>query len=97
MIGAANASYYLEDQLLVIWHCSRALCGYIIEQGHLPDDEELHALWSGFEGVLAEVLPEPQRVAAPTHVWIDDPEDWRAFLLLRGYRRFNDEVMIKHW
>jgi hypothetical protein len=80
-IGNAQAWYYPGDQQLVLWEC------YLddrFRQDKPAEDPNLKTLWHGFERVLLDQLPKPERIVT---TWEDiyAREDWQAFMQQQGY------------
>jgi hypothetical protein len=82
-IGNAQAWYYPEDQVLVLWECFLAS---FVRDAPLGKDHNMVQLWTGFERWLLERYPETERIVTP---WMDplwQPKDYQAFLRRRGYK-----------
>lgn len=81
-IGNAQAWYYPEDRLLVLWEC---LLDEFVRDVPLREDTHMSALWTGFEGWLRKRYPQAERLVTPwmDPIWI--PEEYQTFLTARGY------------
>ncbi len=82
-IGNAQAWYYPQDKLIVLWEC------YLYKDMRnkpLSEDEHMQNLWHGFEQWLYKQFPEATRIATP----FNDPiaksiEEYQTFLRSLGY------------
>jgi hypothetical protein len=91
-IGNAQAWYYQQDQLLVLWEC------YLFDFARTEDpasDKNLTTIWSGFEHHLRERFPHTQRIVTPSWENIYERSAWQAFLQQQGYRTFNNQAFLK--
>lgn len=92
-MGNAQAWFYPEEKILVIWEC------YLYDSYRQSDpasDDLLKTVWAGFEKLLLERLPEAQRIAAPGWEPVyEKSEIWQEFLKTQGYNRFNERAFIK--
>ncbi len=84
-IGSAQAWYYPQDTLIVLWEC--LLDARVRNVKSLTDDLYMQKLWSSFEHWLANQFPEATRIATP----FNDPiaksiEEYQAFLRSLGYQ-----------
>lgn len=82
-IGNAQAWYYPADRLLMVWEC------YLFEWCYQEDprtDENLKALWTGFERHLLGQFPGTQQIVTPAWEDIYQRALWQEFLILHGYR-----------
>ncbi len=94
-IGQAQAWLYPQDRTLIIW------------EAYLPDfcraddpraDENLHALWDGFESFLLQHLAHPiERIITPSWEPISEEahEQWQEFLTQRGYAAVGNRAFVK--
>ncbi len=81
-LGKAQAYYYEEEGLIVVWEC--------FFNGHwrdapLLEDANMAALWQGLERWLAERFEEARRIATPFRDPLFRDEDYQAFLRRLGY------------
>ena len=82
-VGNAQAWYYHEDKTIVLWECffdSR------FRRHPIPDDKNMHHLWSAFEHYLLQKFPKAETLATP----FNDPlaesiDEYQAFLKSLGY------------
>lgn len=91
-IGNAQAWYYHQDQLLVLWEC------YLFDFARTEDprnDPKLTTVWTGFEQTLLEQFPDTQRVVTPSWEDLYVRNHWRAFLRQQGYGPFNPQTFLK--
>jgi hypothetical protein len=92
-IGNAQAWYYAEDSVIVLWECF--LDSYV-RDAPLGKDENMALLWSAFEQWLIKRYPEAKQVVTP---WSDPmwpTEEYQAFLRARGYRKAAPGLFAKH-
>jgi hypothetical protein len=83
-IGNAQAWYYPQNKLIVLWECF--LDAHLRNARSLTDDMYMQKLWNSFEHWLANQFPEAIRIATP----FNDPiaksiEEYQAFLHSLGY------------
>lgn len=96
MVATVEASYYVVDKIIVIEDCSRSMFGCVYSLVEAPEREaEYRALWQAFEAILGDVLPEPQYLVTSTEGPLADPDDWYQFLLSLGYRKLDENAMLK--
>jgi hypothetical protein len=91
-IGEAQAWYYQQDQLLVLWEC------YLFDFARTQDplsDKNLTTIWNGFERHLRERFPYTQRIVTPSWENIYEWANWQAFLHQRGYHPLNNQAFLK--
>jgi hypothetical protein len=82
-VGNAQAWYYPQDKILVLWECffdSR------FRRLPLPEDTNMQKLWQGFEHWLISQFPHAKTLATP----FNDPiaqstEEYQSFLKSLGY------------
>lgn len=90
-IGQAQAWYYPEDQILILWEC-------FLEQSFrsgLPTEDPLHqAIWRAWEGSLVDHAPGVRRIVT---TWEDlyDREHWQQFLSSQGYQPVTPAAFAK--
>ncbi len=83
-IGNAQAWYYPQDKVNVLWECF--LDARVRNVTSLTEDLYMQKLWSSFEHWLAKQFPEATRIATP----FNDPiaksiEEYQTFLRSLGY------------
>jgi hypothetical protein len=83
-IGNAQAWYYPQEKLIVIWECF--LYAHQRNVKSLTEDMHMPKLWSSFEQWLMKQFPEATRIATP----FNDPiaktiEEYQTFLRSLGY------------
>lgn len=91
-VGSAQAWYYPEDRVLVLWEC---FLDSFVRDVPLHKDPNMVHLWSGFEKWLLARYPQTVRIITP---WMDplwQPKDYQAFLTKHGYRRGEPGTYIK--
>jgi hypothetical protein len=82
-VGNAQAWYYHEDKIIVLWEC------FFYNQFHkqpLHEDTNMQYLWKGFEHWLIKQFPKATTLATP----FNDPiaqsiDEYQAFLKSLGY------------
>jgi hypothetical protein len=85
-VGNAQAWYYPEDKMIVLWECffdSR------FRRHPIPEDTNMQNLWQGFEHWLIRQFPQANTLATP----FNDPiaksiEEYQTFLKKLGYSPF---------
>jgi len=94
-IGQAQAWLYPAGRTLILWEC------YLHDFCRAEDpraDENLHALWGGFEGFLLKHLPSPiERIVTPSWepIYEQEHEQWQEFLQECGYRPVSERAFGK--
>jgi hypothetical protein len=91
-IGDGQAWYYRGDRAIVLWECM------LFDRHRAPDpneDENLLALWHGFEAFLTRHFPEAVRMVTPSFDPGYDQGQWEAFLQQLGYEPINAEAFGK--
>ncbi len=83
-IGNAQAWYYPQEKLIVVWECF--LDSQVRNIKSLTEDMYMQKLWSSFEQWLAKQFPDATRIATP----FNDPiaqsiEEYQTFLRSLGY------------
>ncbi len=83
-IGNAQAWYYPQDKVIVIWECF--LDAHTRYVKSLAEDMHMPKLWRSFEQWLIKQFPEATRIATP----FNDPiansiEEYQTFLRTLGY------------
>jgi hypothetical protein len=83
VIGNAQAWYYPDDKLLVIWECffdSR------FRRHPLPEDKSMQNLWKRFEHWLIKQFPKATTLATPFNDPIAESiDEYQSFLKKLGY------------
>jgi hypothetical protein len=82
-VGSAQAWYYPDDKLIVLWEC---FLENFVRDHALLNDPNMKKLWHGFERFLMEQFPKATRIVTP----FNDPiarsiEEYQAFLRSLGY------------
>jgi len=98
-LGNAQAWYYPEDQVIVLWECF--LDAPMRNVKSLTDDLHMPKLWQAFEQWLIKHFPEATRIVTP----FNDPiansiEEYQTFLRSLGYEpvaqaAFGKEITCK--
>jgi hypothetical protein len=83
-VGNAQAWYYPEDKVIVLWECF--LDSFVRDQP-LAKDEHMRLLWTGFERWLRDRYPEAERIITPFADPLWDAKEYQSFLRAQGYRR----------
>jgi len=83
-IGNAQAWYYPQDKMIVIWECF--LDAHMRNVTSLTEDQHMPKLWRGFEQWLVKQFPQAERIVTP----FNDPiaktiEEYQTFLRSLGY------------
>ena len=91
-IGSAQAWYYPEDKILVLWECffQEYACDV-----PLLKDVNMANLWTGFEKWLLTRYPETERIVTPHADPIWNTKEYQAFLRARGYRKGQPGIFTK--
>ena len=94
-VGQAQAWLYPQERTLVLWEC-------FLEDWYRSEDprtdENLKALWLGFESFLLRTLPQRvDRIATPSWepLYNQDKQAWPEFLEALGYIRIGDRAYGK--
>jgi hypothetical protein len=91
-IGNAQAWYYPEDKVLVLWECF--LDGFV-RDAPLLKDTNMALLWTGFEKWLITRYPDAVKILTP---WADplwEIKEYQSFLRKRGYKRGHPGIFTK--
>lgn len=94
-VGQAQAWLYPQERTLILWEC------FLEDRYRQEDprsDENLKAVWSGFESFLLRTLPQPiERIATPSWepLYDQDKEIWPRFLEGLGYARIGNRTYGK--
>ena len=83
-IGNAQAWYYPEDQLIVLWEC---YLWDLVRDHQFVADTNIKSLWQAFETFLNQQFPKAIQIATP----FNDPiansiEEYQTFLRSLGYQ-----------
>lgn len=89
-VGNAQAWYYHEDGVLVLWEC------YLyMKQSPRPIEDAKHlATWRAFEAEMIRRF-RPAVVVTPSWDPLYETGDWQEFLEGEGYTIENDNVAVK--
>ena len=83
-IGNAQAWYYPQEKLIVLWECF--LDARLRNGTSLTDDLYMQKLWSSFEHWLAKQFPEATRIVTPFNDPIAETiDEYQTFLRSLGY------------
>jgi len=83
-IGNAQAWYYPQDKLIVMWESF--LDAHMRNVTSLTEDMYMQKLWSSFEQWLAKQFPEATRIVTPFNDPIAEPiDEYQTFLRSLGY------------
>jgi hypothetical protein len=80
-IGNAQAWYYPEDKVLVLWEC------FLLDQTRdfpLLKDPNMASLWTGFEQWLLKRYPDTEQIVTPHADPLWDTQEYQSFLRARG-------------
>lgn len=83
-IGNGQAWLYHEDQILLFWRCN------LLDSYRAIDpvaDENLHALWEGFEHFLLKRFPTTRQLLTPAWNRPYDQSRWLQFIRMHGFTR----------
>lgn len=90
-VGNAQAWYYPEDKLLVLWECE-VFPSWRRKSSRADDDPILPLVWHGFESLLLEKFTDAERIVTPSWEPNYERDDWQAFLRSFSYARQNDNL-----
>ena len=93
-IGSAQAWYYPQDKLIVLWECF--LDAHIRNVKSLTEDMYMQKLWRSFEYWLIKQFPEATSIATP----FNDPiansiDEYQTFLRALDYSPIAEAVFGK--
>jgi hypothetical protein len=96
-IGDAQAWYYPEDRLLVLWEI--VLSTHYREKVSPVENQTLLTLWQAFEEFLLGEFPGCTRIVTPgwEPIYDDDPAAWPAFLTKRGFVQIEGRKVFEKW
>ena len=83
-IGNAQAWYYPQDNVLVLWEC---FLSEFARDVPLLQDRNMANLWIGFEQWLLNRYPDTERIITPHADPIWNVKEYQAFLRARGYKK----------
>ena len=83
-IGNAQAWYYPQDNVLVLWEC---FFHDFVRDVPLLQDRNMANLWTGFEQWLLTRYPETERIVTPYADPIWNVKEYQTFLRARGYKK----------
>ena len=92
-IGNAQAWYYREDKVLVLWECD--IFEWARQDKDPSENEVLTTVWTGFERWLLERFKATEMVVTPSWEPVYTNEVWQRFLITQGYTPFAKEAFIK--
>jgi len=81
-IGQAQAWYYQQDQVLIVWEC---FLHDFVRDAPLLDDANMRTLWEGFTTFLHRQFPALRQIATLAHDPLFSNEEYHAFLTRLGY------------
>lgn len=84
VIGQAQAWYYPQGHLIVLWEC---FLDKHARDKPLLEDPNMKALWESFGRFLTERFPEATRITTPWHDPIFEDEEYREFLRRLSYEQ----------
>ena len=91
-LGAAQASAYPADRLLMLWEC--VLDDWVRQESPLTDPV-LTTVWAGLERVLTRWFPQAERIATPSWEALYERPAWQQFLAGQGYLPHTPGCFIK--
>jgi hypothetical protein len=91
-IGNAQAWYYPQEKVLVLWEC---YLDDFTRDASLLQDQNMVNLWTGFEQWLLNRYPETERIVTPYADPIWNIKEYQAFLRARGYTKGRSGTFTK--
>jgi hypothetical protein len=91
-IGNAQAWYYPEDNILVLWEC---FLHDHVRDFPLLKDTHMAQLWTGFERWLLNQFPEAEKIVTPFADPIWEAKEYQSFLRRRGYKKGKSGTFFK--
>jgi hypothetical protein len=91
-IGSAQAWYYPDDKIIVLWEC---FLDSFMRDLPLLKDPNMMNLWTGFEEWLINRYPEAVKMITP---WADPSwqvKEYQSFLRKRGYKQERPGIFAK--
>jgi hypothetical protein len=81
-IEQAQAWYYPQDRLIMLWEC---FLNNFVREKPLLEDPNMRYLWEHVARSLQERFPEATRITTPFHDPLFDNEEYHQFLSALGY------------
>jgi hypothetical protein len=91
-IGNAQAWYYPEDNILVLWDC---FLQNFARDVPLLKDTNMAQLWTGFERWLLTQFPDAETIVTPFADPIWEAKEYQSFLRRRGYKKGKLGTFVK--
>jgi hypothetical protein len=91
-IGNAQAWYYPDDRVLVLWEC---FLHDFVRDLPLRKDPHMALLWSGFEEWLINRYQETVKILTPWADPIWQAKEYQSFLRKQGYKREHNGIFTK--
>jgi hypothetical protein len=91
-IGSAQAWYYPEDKILVLWEC---FLHDFARDVPLLKDTNMAQLWTGFERWLLNQFPEAEKIVTPFADPIWKVKEYQEFLRVQGYKKGEPGTFVK--
>jgi hypothetical protein len=91
-IGSAQAWYYPQDKVLVLWEC------FFHEYARdvpLLKDTNMANLWTGFEQWLLNRYPDAEQIVTPYADPLWNVKEYQAFLRARGFKKGHPGTFAK--
>jgi hypothetical protein len=91
-VGNAQAWYYPEDRMLVLWEC---FLESFVRDSKLNEDEHMRLLWTRFEKWLLTQYPQTSRIVTP---WADplwEQKEYQTFLKSLGFQKGKPGLFTK--
>jgi hypothetical protein len=82
-IGQAQAWYYPQDQIIILWEC---FLHEFVREKPLLEDPNMTALWENVARFMQERFPEATRITTPFHDPLFETEEYHEFLRSLGYQ-----------
>jgi hypothetical protein len=81
-VGQAQAWYYPQDRLIMLWEC---FLNNFVREKPLLEDPNMRYLWENVARFLQERFPEATMITTPFHDPLFDNEEYHQFLSALGY------------
>jgi hypothetical protein len=91
-IGNAQAWYYSEDKVLVLWEC---FLYHFTRDYPLLKDRNMPQLWTRLEEWLLSQHPQAEKIVTPFADPIWEIKEYQSFLKVRGYKKGNTGTFAK--
>jgi hypothetical protein len=91
-LGSAQAWYYPDDRVLVLWE---SYLYDFVRDLPLRKDPHMALLWTGFEKWLINRYPETEKILTPWADPIWQVKEYQSFLRKRGFKRGNKGTFVK--